>query len=175
MEDLLTVDVKVGRALREFVISTKGNDILVPEKNSLLWGILKQHLVVSATGYTPIPEEEEKEYIRVAVRYTHSAVTYSVPSRKKIQVNTLFRTFLSSKGECIIRRHLSRELRKSFRDYMRGCLNNNPDIQIVEAIRRFCTESNIEPDNIITIEALRKDWYRYISFPQDKKQCIIEI
>ena len=160
MEEMMTVDVRVGACLREYVICTWGCDVIVPAKNSVLWCLLKQHLVTSADGYIPVHPDLAGEYIRIALRNAHSAKSYSVPSGRVVQLNTLFRCFLDSTGERVIRRHLDHEFKKTFHDYMMGC-SNNTDLKITEAIEEFCNDHCIDGTNSITIEMLRKDWYRF--------------
>lgn len=159
MRDQLTVYVHTGRVLREFVIATKGSDILVPSKDSLLWGLIKQHLTVwEHRSTTP---KDPDECIQIAVRSSNGLVSYSARSRKQECYRSQYRCYLTCKGERIIQRYLKKEFKKTFRDYMKGCLSNNPDITIVEAIEEFLTDFNVTPDRIITVESLRKDWYRY--------------
>lgn len=160
MEEMMTVDVRVGACLREYVICTRGCDVIVPAKDSVLWCLLKQHLVTSADGYVPVHPDLAGEYIRIALRNAHSAKTYSVPSGRVVQLNTLFRCFLDPTGERVIRRHLDHEFKKTFHDYMMGC-SNNTDLKITEAIEEFCNDHRIDGTNSITIEMLRKDWYRF--------------
>lgn len=160
MEEMMTVDVRVGVCLREYVISTRGSDVIVPAKDSVLWCLLKQHLVTSASGYVPPDPSLAGEYIRIALRSSHSARTYSIPSRRIVQLNTLFRCYLEPTGERVIRRHLDHEFKKCFHDYMLGC-SNNTDLKITEAIEEFCNDHNIDGTDHITVEMLRKDWYRF--------------
>lgn len=160
MEEILTVDVRVGAALREWVMSTTGSDTLIPPKDSTLWCLLKQHLVTSAAGYSPVGFDERGEYIRIGLRNTHAARSYNVPSGRVVQLNTLFRCFLTPTGERVVRRHLEQEFKRCFRNYMTGCCNNS-ELKIIDAIEEFCNDHNIDGTNYITIEMLRKDWYRY--------------
>lgn len=84
MEEMMTVDVRVGACLREYVICTRGCDVIVPAKDSVMWCLLKQHLVTSADGYVPVHPDLAGEYIRIALRNAHSAKTYSVPSGRVV-------------------------------------------------------------------------------------------
>lgn len=173
-DDAITVDVHVGRTLREFVVSTKGSDVLTPEKDSILWCLLKQHLVTSAEGYIPIPDELKGEYVRIALRSAHSATSYNVPAGRTIQINTLFRCYLDKTGENTIRKYLTLEFKKTFRDYMTGCLAINDKVRILDAIEEFCKDHGIPLDGVITFEMLRKDWYRYCKNKDKKRRISIE-
>ena len=106
MEDMITVDVRVGRYIRDFVVSSSGGgDVFVPGKDSVIWGLLKQHLITSAVGWRPVPEELRREYIRIALRPTRcSAKSYSIPAARIQSVNTLFRCYLSRTGERVVAR-----------------------------------------------------------------------
>lgn len=159
MCEQLTVYVYTGRILREFVMATKGTDILTPQKDSFLWGLIKQHLTV--WQYRSTRPRNTDECIQIAIRSSNGLVSYSARSRRTECYRSQYRCYLTGKGERIIQRYLKKEFKKTFRDYMTGCLNNNPDITIVEAIEEFLADYNITPDRIITVESLRKDWYRY--------------
>lgn len=175
MEDWMCVNIRVGKVLREYIVATRGTDLLVPAKYSVLWGILKQHLVTSPVGYTCIPEDRKGEYIRIALRNTHAAACYNIPSRKTMHINTLFRSYLDTTGENVVRNFLNREFKKTFHDYMTGSLANNPDMKIVEAIEEFCHDHGITPDKVITIEMLRKDWYRHCRKKSENRYVFNEI
>ena len=153
----LTVDVKVGRALKEFIVSTNGSDVLDPEKDTILWCLLKQHLLTQP-GYIPIPDRTE--YVAIILRGAKAAKTYSTDVSRNLQVNTLFRTYLNDHGQSVIRKHFEKEFKQVFRNYMKGCLNNNPEMKIIDAIEEFCTDHNITQDNI-SVAMLQKDWYRF--------------
>ena len=105
MEEMITVDVRVGRYLRDFVVSSSGGgDVFVPGKDSVIWGLLKQHLITSAVGWQPVPDELRREYIRIALRPTRcSAKSYSIPADRVQSVNTLFRCYLSRTGERVLK------------------------------------------------------------------------
>lgn len=154
----ISVDVKVGRIVREFIVSSTGTDVLDPDKHSVVWCLTKQHLVTAPKHYNKIPDRSE--YISILLRNRKSCDTYSVPADRVLQVNTLFRTYLSEKGHNVIKLHFEKQLKSVFRNYMTGCINNNPDIKIITAIENFCTEHKLTMDNI-SVEMLKKDWYRY--------------
>lgn len=164
MEDMITVDVRVGRYLRDFVVSCSGGcDVIIPGKDSVLWGLLKQYLITSPLGYRPIPEDQRMEYIRIALRLTKcSAKAYNIPAGRIIMVNTLFRSCLSDTGERVVARFLNKEFKKTFHDYMRGCMGNTDQVSINDAIENFMIDHNISDESGgVTHEMLRKDWYRF--------------
>lgn len=153
----MTVDVKVGKALKEFIVSTNGSDMLDPEKDTIIWCLIKQHLLTQP-GYVPVPDRSE--YVQILLRGAKAAKTYSIQKGRNLQVNTLFRTFLDERGQAVIRKHFEKEFKQTFRNYMKGCLNNNPEMKIIDAIEEFCTDHNVTLDNI-SVAMLQKDWYRY--------------
>jgi hypothetical protein len=162
-----TVDVKVGKILKEYILSTNGSDVLVVEKASVLWGLILQHLVgirdlfnQDGADYVPIRAEECAEYIKITILDSSHWKTYSVEEKKCLKIHTDVRCFLSRRGQNIVRRFLYKEFRKTFIDYMRGALNNNCDLQQKEAIYEFCTDHDLSLDNI-TLDALQKSWYRW--------------
>lgn len=168
--ELMTVDVRVGPILKEYIIASSGSDVLVPEKDTVLWALLKQHLVTCPTTYVPITDRTE--YIQIALRTTKAAATYSVVSERKLLINTLFRSFLTNSGQNVIRRHFAKEFKKSFRDYMKGALNNNSSIQIKDAIEKFCEDNKVTM-NKISYEMLKKDWYRFSKKNNAQSVCTL--
>lgn len=175
-ENIITVDVRVGRYIRDFIISSSGgNDVFVPAKDSVIWGLLKQYLITSAVGYRPVPESVRDEYIKIALRPTgSSSKSYNVPAGRILSVNTLFRCYLSETGERVIARFLNKEFKKTFHDYMRGCMNNTDTVSIKDAIENFMIDHNIsDGDGGVTHEMLRKDWYRFTS--QERKKYLVSI
>ena len=166
IEDMQTVQVKVSRAIREYILSiNEGSDIVVPEKHSLLWGLVKMHLDLVPAGYIPVPLKPQDDFIRISLRKSRRTKSYSIPKNGVLAINTLFRNHLTEEGQKAIANYLVRSFKQVFRSYMAGALSNNPDLQIKEAILEFCEDHNICMDNI-TYAALRKDWFRY------RKRCV---
>ena len=163
----MTVDVKVGKALKEFIVSSNGSDILDPGKDTILWCLMKQHLI-NRPGYMLV--KDRTEYVYITLRIKNGAKTYSVPDKRNLSMETLFRSYLDEHGQAVIRKHFEKEFKKSFRDYMKGALNNNPDMKIIDAIAEFCADHNVTLNNI-TISMLQKDWYRYRTKCAVKSVC----
>lgn len=154
----MIIDVKVGKVLREFIISTNGSEVLDPQKDTLLWCRVKQHLILQPAHYTRITDRSE--YISIIMRGTKAGRTYNIDYGRNLQVHTLFRSYLDESGQSAIKTVLEKEFKKTFRDYMKGCLNNNDKMKIIDAIEEFCMDHNITLVNI-SISTLQKDWYRY--------------
>lgn len=162
----MNVDCKVGAVIKEFIVSTNGSDVLDPDKNSFLWALVKQHLVTAAHSS---PVDDRREYISILMRYTESTKMYSVPSQKVVSINTLFRCYITEKGQAIIRKHFEKEFKKTFHDYMKGAMNNS-DLQIKDAIEEFCNDHNLSLDKV-SFDMLKKDWYRYRMKSQIQAIC----
>lgn len=154
----LTVDVKVSKAIKEFILSTNKSDTLDPDKYSNLWCLLKQHLITVPGTYKPILDRTD--YIYIAIRHKHGAKTYSVPENRVIKIKTLFRPYLSESSQAVISRYFEREFKAAFRNYMYGALNNNPELQVKEAIEEFLNDHEVTCDKI-SFEMLKQDWYRH--------------
>lgn len=164
----MTVDIKVGKAIREFVIATNGSDTLDPDKYTILWCLIKQHLITSPGDYRPI--KDKSEYISIMLHNSNDIKTYSVPKKGRATYSTLFYSYLSDVGQAVVKRHFEKEFKATFRNYMKGALNNNPDMKINDAIEEFLSDHNIPLDNI-SIAMLQKDWYRYRIKLSSKKIC----
>jgi hypothetical protein len=168
--ETMYVDVKVGRTLKDFIVHSNGSDILSPEKDTVLWCLVKQHLLTVPGSYTSL--SDRSEYIQIELLKKHGAQTFSAVEGKKIQVNTLFRTYFDKNGQEVIRKHFNKHFKNVFRTYMAGCLNNNPDIKVIEAITEFLldNEINVNPKDL---QKLQKDWYRHRLKLEGKKICPI--
>lgn len=164
----MTVDVKVGMAIKEFIFSTTGNDVLEPEKDTILWCLLKQHLITVPGSYKPLTDRTEYIYIRL--RNSNSIAAYNVNRSKKMIISTLFYSYLTPTGQAVIRRHFEKEFKAAFRNYMKGALNNNPEMKILDAIEEFLSDHNVTM-NHISVSMLQKDWYRYRMKQVTNKVC----
>lgn len=159
MDEIIEVDVKVGALLREFVISANGSDLLMPQKDDVLWCICKQNLLTAPP--VPVVIKDRTEYIRIAlVKTAASSKVYNIYKEENIRINTLFRNFFNEDGQARICNYLMKLYHSTFIVYMESHLKANPDIQIKQAIANFLTSYNIMMDHI-THEALRKYWYRH--------------
>lgn len=164
-DNIMTVDVKVSRPIREYVLSINdGSDLIKPERGSLLWGLIKLHLDLVPETYRPVPPDKRQDYIRIALYRTRSTRSYNVNTGRNMEVNTLFRNYLNEEGQRAVSDHIARGFKQTFRAYMGGALGNNPDLTIHDAVYEFCSDYNISMDSI-TYDMLRKDWYRF------KKRC----
>lgn len=158
--DRALVSVKVSPALREYIVSiNSGSDIISPSKGSRLWGLVKMHLETIPSDYMPVSPEGSCDSIRIALLKSKKK-TYSFPSQRTVHLHTLYRDYLSDKGQRAVSKHLMKGFKQTFHAYMAGALNNNADLDIVEAIDEFLSDYHIEPEKV-TVEMLRKDWYRY--------------
>lgn len=164
-DDIMTVDVKVSRPIKEYILSINGGcDIIRPEKGSLLWGLIKLHLDLVPKFYHPIPPGERQDYIRIALYKTRRTKSWNLNTSRSMEINTLFRNHLNEEGQRAVADHIAKGFKQTFRAYMGGALSNNPDLTIHDAIYEFCSDYNISMDSI-TYDMLRKDWYRF------KKRC----
>jgi hypothetical protein len=154
-----TVDVKVGRFIRNWVVSTYDTDCIKLDKDMNLWSIIKQNLELLPNDYQPLPDREE--YITfVLLADGKDTLAYDAKKNREYRVNTLYRCSLSMKGENIIRRYLTKQFKHTFHNYMKGALNNNDSLSITEAITEFLTDSKQEVSETV-VSTLSKDWYRY--------------
>lgn len=159
-QDRAMVSVKVHPALKEYILAINcGSDIITPQRDSRLWGLVKMYLEPVPAGYKPVPIEGTPDCIRIAL-YRASRMAYSFPDRGTVSIHTLYRDYINETGQRVIARHLMLGFKQTFRAYMNGALSNNPDLDISEAIDEFCADYRIENERI-TIDMLRKDWYRF--------------
>lgn len=159
-KDMMTVSVTVSKALKSYLLAVnEGSDIIVPCRESRLWGLVKTHLDLIPHDYTPVPASGCEDAIRIAVHATHRR-GYNYPSRKVMVTDSLWRCHINPTGQRVIADYLSRFFKHSFRSYMTGALANNDKLKIHDAILNFCQLHDIDMD-LVTYEMLRKDWYRF--------------
>ena len=107
-EDIMTVDVKVSKPLREYVLSINGgSDIIRPERGSMLWGLIKLHLDLVPRGYRPVPPDERDRYIRIALYKTRRTKSYNINTGRNMEINTLFRNHLNEEGQRAVASHIA--------------------------------------------------------------------
>lgn len=150
--------------MKQWVVNVYGSEAIKLDRDSNLWAIIKQNLDLRPNDYKPLSDRDE--YITFVLlsdgsntkAYRSATTSYE---KEEYRVHTLYRCVLSPRGEGIIRRFLSKQFKNTFHNYMRGAMNNNPEISITEAITEFLQDS-CQPviDNKV-ISTLSKDWYRY--------------
>lgn len=173
-DDISTVSVQVSPAIREYILSINlGSDILMVGRESLLWGIVKMQLDLIPSGYRPVPTEGRTGEIRIALLKSRCDKVFNVNLNKVAEINTLFRNYLTASGQKAVCNYLDKQFHQTFRAYMGGALNNNPDLSIHEAIYEFASDYNIELEHI-SYDALRKDWYRFKKRNQDEPGFAVE-
>ena len=169
-QDLQTASVKVLPCLREFILCVNGgSDIIIPGRESKLWGIVKMHLDLVPPDYKPVPASGSDNCIRIAIFRSHR-MCYNRNSHKydpgkkrpnpNIVVDTIWRNYLNPVGQEAVASHLMHTFKLAYRSYMTGALGNNPELRIHDAIYSFCELYHITMENI-TYEMLRKDWFRF--------------
>lgn len=156
----MTVLVKVHPALKEYIVSINSGDTLFPERGSHLWGLVSMHLQLTPPDYTPTPDTSTpQDCIRISLFDSH-ARTWCRDLNRTIWQDSIFRNYLGPEAQRAIARHLMADFKHTFRAYMTGAINNNPDISIAEAIDEFCSDYKITMQQL-TVDLLRKDWYRW--------------
>lgn len=166
----ITVAVKVHPALREYIIAINdGRDTIVPEKDSRLWGTVRQYLETLPVDYVPQPiGSTPDDIIHVTLLNGYHRI-WDVKRRRLTAMNPLFRCHLSPKGQRAIARYLMADFKHTFRAYMTGAISNNPDLSITDAIDEFCTDYKITMQQL-TMDLLRKDWYRWRQKGRDDEE-----
>lgn len=160
-ENYSTVDVKVGEFMRGWVMSTCKTDVIRLDKYSVLWGIVKQNLVLEPDHWKP--EEDRSGTISIVLTSENSRPRVYDPSRDRtLRLNTLYRCYVNDEGSERIKRYLEREFKNAFHVYMVGALGNNSEMNILEGITQFLMDYNLsEFIDKKMLAKLMKDWYRY--------------
>ena len=118
--DIQTVTVKVLPALRAYLLAVnEESDVIIPCRESRLWGLVKTHLDLVPPDYKPTPAAGTEDTIRIAV-YTIHRRNYNHPARKVIVTDSLWRSYLNDEGQKVVADYLMRFFKQSYRSYMTG-------------------------------------------------------
>lgn len=162
----ILVYVSVHPALRDYIVSVYGSDLIIPDDKGALWATVKSHLVQVPNDYKPHPAGPAEGHVRIALPpISASSPIYNFQAGQCIVTNFLYRNFLSKTGQRIVAELLMKDFKGQYRAFMAGYLASHPnqsaESQIKEGIDEFCRIHCIGMDDKITYEMLRKDWYRF--------------
>ena len=175
--DTIMVYVSVHPALRDFLISVYGSDVLVPDDKSVIWATVKSNLVEVPNDYKPHTAGPVPGKIRIALPpISASSPIYNFALGEKIITNFLYRNYLSHKAQVIVADLLMKQFKDTYRSFMTGYLAAHPnqtgkESQIKDGIDEFCRIHRISMDDKITYEMLRKDWYRWRNRESESEYC----
>lgn len=158
MPNRVTVDVKVGAFIRQWVIAYTGSDIISLEKRSNLWAIVKQNLELLPNDFKPLADRSE--YLAVELLETHARQYWNVPADKMVQMNELYRCHICESGQAAIARYLENQFRAHFHVYMVARFSDESKEPIRHAIGSFLADYDLPMDDAI-MGRLSKDWYRF--------------
>ncbi len=165
-EEPILVYVKVHPVLRDFIVATRGTDLIIPDDKGPLWATVKTFLRHIPNDYKPHPAGPVKDHVRIALPpISASSPIFNVQAGDTIVCNFLYRNFLDHRGQTAVSDQLMKEFKGTYRSFMAGYLASHPnqrgESQIKEGIDEFCRIHCIHMDDKITYEMLRKDWYRF--------------
>lgn len=155
----LSVPVRVGKELREFIITSTGSELLSPGKNTVLWSLVRPWL--RSEPVTGLEIRDPLEDIHIALRMKESNRIYSFASDKVTCINTCYTHFwLDPRGEAAVRRHFETSFRLVFHVYMAGYSAGSTGTVQLDAITSFCLDYGITVSEKL-LQRLDKDWYRW--------------
>lgn len=161
--ELNLVYCKVNKALREYLLGIRGgSDLLYMDYKSPPWVMVKSRLRPVPEHYVPQLPGPHPDLIRIVIPSTTHKMRkiFNLQADRIIEGNPLFRHYLDEQGQKDVEELLMKDFKQVFRSYMTGAVTCNTELEIKNAIDRFCEVHNLEMD-AITYEMLRKDWYRY--------------
>ena len=158
------VVIRVHPTIREFIIDTNGSDLIVPNKDDLLWKITKANLT---TWYEDSGKTADGDCtIRIALLDSHSekvftnfAGKYRGKYSNYIHMNSMYRTYITEQGMNDIARELRMRFKDAFHTFVMGALVGNPKLKQKDAFTLFIDKFNLS-ENEITFEMLKKSWDR---------------
>lgn len=172
------VFVSVHPALRDYLISVYGTDVLVPDYKSILWATVKSNLVEIPNDYQPHTAGPVPGKIRIALPpISASSPIYNFAAGEKIITNFLYRNYLPKKAQVIVEDLLRKQFKNTYRSFMTGYLASHPnqagrESLIKDGINEFCRIHCISMDDKVTYEMLRKDWYRWRTRESRSEFCV---
>lgn len=153
-----TADVKVGAFIRKWVEAYTGSDTIKLDRNMNLWAIVKQHLDIRPDDGSEI--SDRGEYIAIELLDTTGAKYYNMAAGKEMYMNTLYRCYITSRGQEIIQRYLENQFIAHFRVYMTARFSDGGNEPIRHAIGSFLADYQLPMDDTI-MGRLSKNWYRF--------------
>lgn len=155
----ISVDIRVGREIRDFIVTSTGSDLLSPGKRTVLWSLVRPWLRCD-----PVPDMQERdplETVRIALRMKDSNRIYSFAADKVTCINTsLTHFYIDPRGEAAVRRHFETSFKHVFHVYMAGYSAGSTGQAQLDAITSFCLDYGITVTEKL-IQRLDKDWYRW--------------
>lgn len=157
--DRMMVSIKVHPTIREFIIDTNGSDVIIPNKNDLLWKYIKANLTTyNEKEKQKLSAEEEKDCIYIALLELRGDESFSM-DKGYIFMNQMYRCFITEKGQKQIAKELRIRFKQTFHTFVLGALLGNPNLQQKEAFLLFMQKFNLT-ENKINYEMLKKSWDR---------------
>lgn len=165
-EEPILVYVSVSQMLRDFIVSTRGTDLIIADDKGPLWVLVKTHLRHIPNDYQPHTAGPVPGQVRIALPpISASSPIFSLAAGAKLVCNFLYRNYLDHKGQVAVAEQLMKTFKDQYRSFMAGYLATHPNqrgaSQIKEGIDEFCRIHRIALDDKIAYETLRKDWYRW--------------
>lgn len=160
-----SVDIKVGRMIRQWMIYFQGSDYLKIDKRTNLWAIVRQNLELLPNDWKPL--DDRSEYITIELLDSDARPYYNRTAGRELYINDLYRCYISEAGQESIRRYFENQFRNAFTVYMVARFSN-PEygLKIQEAITDFLMDYNLEVDRKV-LSRLMKYWYRFrVKYPE---------
>jgi hypothetical protein len=160
----MTIDIKVHKALKEFILTTNGSDLIIPAPKSLLWQLVKQHLKVVPQNYTHLTDRSQ--YIRIQLLTTRAAKIHTRKIKgsqkntfRNVTLDTTYRSYLDQTGQNAVAKHFKKAFKECFHNFVMGSIFDNPELPQKKAIENFCAAYHIQ-FNEMNYEMLVKSWLR---------------
>lgn len=164
-----SVDIKVGKIIRQWVLNIYGADYVLLDKHSNLWFLIKQYLQLLPDDYHPI--EDRSEYISFFLLVNGEETTaHQDHLGRIIQLNMLYRCYIPEEGQVRIRRYLENQFRHAFIVFMTARQGDESGEKITRSIADFLLTVGVDVDRQL-LGRLMKYWYRW-RVKTDKKPVV---
>ncbi len=156
--DRNTVDIEVGKVIRQWTINVYGKDTVLLDRSSNIWFLIKQYLELLPNNYHPLADRSEyiSFYLLVDGKDTLSKRDYL---DRVLRLNMLYRCYIPPEGQVRIRRYLENQFRASFLIWMQA-RQEYPVEKISHSISDFLLSVGVDLDNKL-LARLQKYWYRW--------------
>ncbi len=154
-----SVDIEVGRVIRQWVINIYGEDYVLLDKHSNLWFLIKQYLELLPDDYKPLQDRSGWISFYLLVN-GEETIAHKDHLGRSIQLNMLYRCYIPPEGQIRIRRYLENQFRHAFIIFMTARQVEGTRESISHSIADFLLTVGVDIDKQL-LARLMKYWYRW--------------
>lgn len=156
--DRNTVDIKVGRVIRQWTLNIYGTDSVLLDRSSNIWFLIKQYLELLPNDYKPLEDRSEHISFYLLVDGKDTLVKHDYLDRC-LRLNMLYRCYIPPEGQARIRKYMENQFRAAFLIWMQA-RQEYPVEKISHSISAFLLSVGVDVESQL-LARLQKYWYRW--------------